>query len=376
MYCLRRFFDKLYPTIPILTSEYADLLVAEAGLPDGREAQCLILAVCAVVLIQVEEPDQCLFQDNGLQHSNGTLGRLLFDEASATHHQLSSRFNPCLERVLATFFLYACHASLFHHSQAFYFLREAGTLWLVLRIAETDMLRRRLAGRLFWVILVSERSHGIRYRRPTTLQVTPSTPELDLDQDTALTGLRILVALFRPLDTAFFALLNDEVTTAAGSTVVVLDSVQSAVRGALGSEETKVLCETQIANLKVTQLWLLIVLWQLRLHLGVLVEQPGVPCHLTFHYPVELGQELVGAVRAVSLESIKIHGVGITEKIFDIVCAMADVLSRVPLTDNAGAGQDNIRYLRRLIHQLPGGVSTYDSLLDKHIANTLPDLPP
>ncbi|KAL2195312.1 hypothetical protein P885DRAFT_70421 [Corynascus similis CBS 632.67] len=375
-YCFQRFFARLYPTIPILSPEYAELLVAEAESPRGAEAQCLITAVCAVVLIQVEEPDQRLFEADGIPHSNRRLGELLFEEAMATREYLSSGFNPSLERTLATFFLYAGHASLFHHSQGFYFLREAATLWLVLRIGEGDALRRKLADRLFWVILVSERSHGIRYRRPVTLQVVPSGPDLETESqsDTALAGLHRLVALFRPLDTAFFSLLNREDTVFGSRLLSPLDAIQVAIRTALEPQHTGFLCETQLANLRVTQLWLLVILWQLRLRLGLLMEDPGIPCHLTFHYPVEIGEELAGVVRAISVESIRIHGVGINEKIFDVACAMVDVLSRVPATDKHGTGRENIRYFRELILKLPGGVSTYGALLDKHISNTLPNL--
>ncbi|KAG7290022.1 hypothetical protein NEMBOFW57_000014 [Staphylotrichum longicolle] len=375
-YCFRRFFAELHPTIPILSPEYVEWLVATAESPQGDHAQCVITAVCAVVLIQVEEPERRLFEADGIPHTNSVLGKLLFDEATAVHHHLSSRFNPCLERALATFFLYAGHASLFHHSQAFYFLREAATVWLVLRIEEGDALRRRLADRLFWVILVSERSHGIRYRRPVTLQVIPWGPDLDLDdeQDPTLSGLRALVALFKPLDTAFFALLNQESTVFASRLLMALDAIQVAISTALDAQQVRLLRETQLANLRVTQLWLLVILWQLRLRLGLLVEESGMPDHLTFHYPVEIGQQLAGVLQAMSLESIRIHGVGINEKIFDVACAMADVLSRVPATGDSGLGVENMQYLRRLIHHLPGGTSTYGPLLDKHISNTLPDV--
>jgi hypothetical protein len=375
-YCFRQFFAKLYPTIPILSPEYADILVAGADSARDGEAHCLITAVCAVVLIQVEEPGQRLFEADGILHSNGEFGKLLFEEAMAAHHQLSSRFNPCLERALAIFFLYAGHASLFHHSQAFCFLREAATVWLVLRIDERDTLRRRLADRLFWVIMVSERSHGIRYRRPVTLQITPSGPDLETnaEPDTGLLGLRSLVALFSPLDTAFFALLNQENTVFASRPLAPLEAIQTAICGALEPQHIGVLCESQLANLRVTQLWLLVILWQLRLRLGLLGKDPGMPCHLTFQYPVEVGEELVGVIRDMSLENIRIHGVGINEKIFDVACAMVDVLSRVPATDRSGAGLENVEYFRLLIHQLPGGMSTYTALLDKHISNTLPSV--
>ena len=104
-YCFRRFFARLYPTIPILSPEYGEMLVAHAESSHGEEAQCLIMAVCAVVLIQVEEPHQRLFEAEGIQHANRELGKLMLEEAMAAHHDLSSKFNPCLERALSTFFL-------------------------------------------------------------------------------------------------------------------------------------------------------------------------------------------------------------------------------------------------------------------------------
>ncbi|KAL2155666.1 hypothetical protein VTH82DRAFT_408 [Thermothelomyces myriococcoides] len=181
-YCFDRFFTKLYPTIPILNREYADLVIADAESHRSPEARCLVTAVCAVVLLQVEPPDQRPFEGAGIPHPNHHYGRLLFEEAMASRvHLTSSEFHPTLERALATFFLYAGHAALFHHSQGFFFLREAATLRLVLRMPENDILRRKLADRLFWIILVSERSHGIRYRRPVTLQVVPSSPELEFE---------------------------------------------------------------------------------------------------------------------------------------------------------------------------------------------------
>lgn len=372
-YCFTRFFEKLYPTIPILSPDYTAVLLADAESPSGGEARCLITAICALVLIQIEDLHQHLFETEGVQHSNGDLGTLLLEQ---THNGLGSRFSPTLERTLATFFLYACHAWLCHHSRAFLLLRETVSFWMILRVDEGDGLRQKLADRLFWVILISERSHGIRYRRPISLQVTTSTVILNVQQDTEVLGLSALAALFRPLDTVFFALLNQEDTAFDGNVSIALDAIQASITEALGPEETNAFCETQLANLKVTQLWLLVILWQVRLRLGMLVEQPNVPCHRTFHYPVEVGQDLVDAVRAMSLESVKIHGAGITEKIFDIACAMADVLSRVPLTDSSGStkGINNVRYLRQLIHQLPRGATTYESLLDKHIRHTLPDL--
>ncbi|WDK19719.1 hypothetical protein CGRA01v4_11006 [Colletotrichum graminicola] len=377
-YCVDRFFDRLNPTTPILTPDYVAHLKVIAGPSEpGIEAHCLLTALCALVLLQVEEPES-LWQQGLIPEKNAMHGRMLFEEALAVHRNFARRSNPSFEQCLLTFFLYACHSALFHHSQAFLFLREATTLFLLLRL-NTEAAPRRLADRLFWVLLVSERSHGIRYRRPVTLQITAESPAMDDDDDDdpALSGFWSLAALFSPLDTSFIALLNQEKVATPPSNAA-LTHVETAVNAALRS--TSDLKDTQKANLRVTQLWLRIILWQLRLRFGYLAEE-SAHASMTYHYPLEVAKDLVLSTRDLPVDSIRVHGVGLTEKLFDIASAAVDVLARVPITPSsphgsvgaAGPGED-LDYMRRLITRLPGGNSIYDDLLNKHIQQAVPSM--
>jgi hypothetical protein len=323
-----------------------------------------------MVLLQVEKPDSVVLGGD-IHDTNAVYGKLVFEEALTAHHSLSRVSTPTFEYVLASFFLYACHAALFHHSQAFLYLREATTLFLLLKIDDNNATSKLLADRLFWVLLVSERSHAIRYRRPTTLHITSTSPVYDDDQ--TLVGLWSLVQLFRPLDTTFIALLNQEETVfrpTAASLEAVEEAVNSAIRDSFN------LHDTQKANLRITQIWLRVIIWQVRLRLGFLSEG-FVADSLTFHYPLAVANELTISVKDMPMDSIKIHGVGLTEKLFDVACAVVDVLARVPLggsyqQNSAATSEDNLRHLYHLISQLPGGSDVYISLLDKHIEQTLP----
>lgn len=371
--CFGRFFSQLCPTIPILTEGYARGVRLRAESSQWDSGSCgTITALCAMVLLQVEDPEGYSF--NGIiAVKNSVYGRQLFDEAVDIHQRIHRHSNPSFDQVLLTFFIYACHASLFHHSRAFFFLREATTLLLLFKPEDEDPLAGMLAERLFWVLLISERSHAIRYRRPVTLQITLDTPAAD--RDPALAGFWDLVALFRPLDTSVIALLNQE-TLACPPSATSLNHVETGINQAV--DHTADLHDTQKANLRVTQLWLRIILWQLRLHLGNLSENAR-PLSLTYHYPLEVAEDLTLSTRDLPIESIRVHGVGLTEKLFDIACAVVDVLARIPLTqtDKHGIGgrpEDNIRYLRRMISLLPGGNAIYDDLLLKHIQQTLPGM--
>lgn len=375
-YCAQRFLERLYPTIPMLTREHILRLRHATGPSEsGLEAHATLVAMSAMVLLQAEEPESLHHQ--GLIHDkNADYGRRLLDEAGAAQRLLGRRPQPSFELCLLTFFLYACHAALQHHSQAFFFLREATTLWLLLK-PDGDRAVDELAGRLFWVLLVSERSHAIRYRRPVTLQITAETPSpaAACETEVALVGFWSLAALFRPLDTSFIAVVNHE-DVSHPPDAAALHRIETAVNAALKPHTW--LQDTQKANLRVTQLWLRIILWQLRLRFGHLTEEASQQS-LTFHYPLEVAKDLTLSTRDLPLDSIKIHGVGLTEKLFDIASAVVDVLARVPISPSTprGAGmgpEEDLNYLRRLITQLPGGSEIYDALLDRHIEQAVPEM--
>ncbi|RYP70226.1 hypothetical protein DL771_005613 [Monosporascus sp. 5C6A] len=492
-YCSARFFERLFPTIPILVPEYVQSLQSRSislitipaftgssyGTRTGKEssssdaaaaaageAYCLLFGLCAMVMLQVEDPSGLTFANLSVtllssapfSHNpvtdNRTYGWLLLEEALALHRHLtvtrrSSNINPSLENVQLSFFIYACHAALMHHSQAFFFLREATTLCLLLRREDMPPDRAFLADRLFWVLVVSERSHAVRYRRPVTLQITPSSPSLQSlfrssasasgddgrdANDPAIVGFRCLAGLFSPLDTFFIALHGqEEIIGFALLPPEALDAVEAGIDAALGGAADPALSrlvhglqDTQKANLRVTQAWLRIILWQLRLRLGHLTTYErtiavaaavsptayhphqqnsihsiinhddeastsaaaasvtsapptsvagvgGGNSSRTYRYPLAVARDLALSTRDLPLAAVAVHGAGITEKLFDVACAVVNVLARVPMVDvkTSAAAKADFAYLRDLIARLPGGTAVYAGLLEKHVRTTM-----
>lgn len=378
-HCAERFFVKLYPTIPILTRGYfSHLKVTIASTSEWAfEAYCVLAAMCAQVLLQAEDPDDLVLQSI-IPEKNATYGQTMLDLAVAAHQTIPRSVKPTLNQCLLTFFLYACQARLSRHSQAFIFLREATTLFHLLRFDELDGVLKQLASRLFWVLVISERSHAIRYRRPITLQVTNDTPALDTS-DPSLAGFWCLVDLFRPVDTSFVAALNHELL-ATPPPLSSLDYVETTINTAL--KPTLRLHDTQKANLRITQSWLRVIIWKLRLHLGYLSETADQHS-LTYRYPIEVAKDLTLSTRDLPIDSVRVHGIGLTEKLYDIASAVVDVLARVPMVPSSPQGlaigtspEDDLSYIRNLIVTLPGGVDIYDSLLVKHIRQALPHTAP
>lgn len=370
-FCEQRYRDYLFPTLPLLSQQdFATLRNSLHPSEPNIEAYCLLAALSAHVFLVVESPTSPV-SCAPAYGTNLAFGKLLLAEAYSAREQIQRRpASTSLLTVLAVFWIYNAESAMSHHSRAFYFLREATTLFLLLRNdpSHAEILPPVVSERLFWILLITERSHAVRYRRPTTLYVTDDSPILTLDSASA--GLRSLVALFQPLNTTIIGLLNQE--QQHGDAHGYLNHVEEVVAVAVNHSAT--LHNTQKANLRITQLWLRIIIWQLRLRLGHLSEN-SQPSSLAYHYPLEVARELVLSTRDLPLESIRVHGVGISEKIFDVSCALVDVLARIPLVDanTHGIGitpNESLRYLQNLLPKLHGGM-VYDGLLAKHVQQSL-----
>jgi hypothetical protein len=249
--------------------------------------------MCGQVLLQTEEPEK-LFRQGIISEKNLNYGGILLDTAVFVWQTLSRHAPITIEVCLFTFFLYACEAVLSYHSRAFRYLRKTTALLLLYQNEAADEAERLVSSRLFYVLLISERSHTIRYRRPITLQVTEETPGLDI-LDQSLLGFLSLAALFRPLDTSFIALLKHEMS-AFSPPPEYINNIEARVNSSLGSGFG--LYDTQKVNLRVTQLWLRIVVWKQRLHLGHLVEE-SFQHIIMFRYPIEVAKDLMLSTRSL-----------------------------------------------------------------------------
>lgn len=380
--CIQLFFELCHPTIPILTPEYVQHLRDQvASHPENAtEAAGVLVALCAFVLLHVESPTSGVSARSTIPHDYGSYGATLLDAATAAHRSAFWTSSPSLDGCLLTFFLYASQTRMSRHSQTFLYLRQACSIWVVTRERQPDTREKMaLLNRLFWVLLASERSHAIRYSRAITLHITPETPDLDFG-DPSLAGLHSLAALFRPIDSAFMALLNRE-KVASSPSAETLDAAERSINTAIPASVT--FQDMQKANLRVTKLWLRNVIWQLRLHLGFLRESSHHR-NLTYQYPLDIAKELILSTRDLPIHCIRVHGVGLTEKLFDIASAVVDVMAGIPHASAStrsstfeGPPEDDLTYIRRLILQLPGGPDIYDGLLEKHIQQALPSrMPP
>lgn len=148
------------------------------------------------------------------------------------------------------------------------------------------------------------------------MQVTPDSPQLEDDalatqlEDDPLAnasaiGFRCLVKLYRPFDEGFLSQWNGTNATCSIESLVRLEErIQSAVPADLD------LPDILMADLRVSQQWLRIMIWQLSTTAGFLSTNPTHES-MDFRYPLLIAQDLCFATWKLSRQSMETHGIGL-----------------------------------------------------------------
>ncbi|KAF3050165.1 hypothetical protein E8E11_001407 [Didymella keratinophila] len=297
---------------------------------------------------------------------NEALGRQSLDDALRVRDPTHVT-NPTPHSMLISFFLYGAYAGLGDYQRGWFYLREATTLFTMLQRHGVDWYDERAHSCMFWILLVSERSHAVRRGRPITLQVTAGSPPLGLTQ---APGVQLLASVFQPLDEIFFAVWNG---SSRGCSKEWLLELERDVRTALPTNLE--VSNSEIANVRVSQFWLRIKLWELFPRFGFLSTESIYEC-LTFRYPVVVATDLTILAMKLPIASLQVHGVGMTEKVFDIACAVADVLPFITVSASQMelGPVDYLTQVVSLLAKLPGGANKFVPLLIAKVNELRPEL--
>ena len=208
-------------------------------------------------------------------------------------------------------------------------------------------------------------------QKPLTLHDTIALPNLreDPGEAVALTGFLHLIMLFKPFDDTFMGLWNESVQ---GSSVDWIVSLQKQLLKALPQYLKST--ETQAVDLRTSQHWLQIMIWQLSISHRLLSSTAADPS-LTFRYPVDLSRELLTETSSYSQKSMGVHGIGLTKKLFDVACTLIDVMACVPIEqDSFDVGpRDYLHQFFVVISRLRGGPDRYLPLLISKASDSIPN---
>lgn len=378
--CIEFFFANMYPTMPIL---HRQRLEQQAMYMDqSLDTYCLLTSLCAFMMIQpgMGMPGGDPYGLDSMPGANIVSGTLLMEETVRVRKAYDYLDSPTLNTLCTSYFLFGCYYGLDLHDKAWFHLREATTLAHLIGMNKEDTYlqydsveasRRR---RLYWLLFVTERAYALQRHRPLTLQATINQPTLGDDPADPLAhhlnGFILLVNLFRPFDDAFVALWNKGRNDCSAS---YLSALQKQLNEVLPPYLN--VADTQLADLRTNQQWLKTMTWQLSMNSGNLNSNGSDPM-MSFQYPINIAGDVLSATSSVSQQTLELLGVPLLAKLFDIACALTDVLSLQPASrDPFTVGpREHLRQLMNLLSVLRNGDHRFMPLLLSKVHEVLPRL--
>lgn len=374
--CLDAFFTHKYPITPIL--DQAEIFALVSRIQFHPEQYSLITALCAMIILSPEiiSPPP---NDSGLIMPTS---EFFISESLRARQHFNYIESPTLSTIHTSFFLFSALFCLGKDNSAWFYIRESMTILQLLRLHEESTYPSLpttysiYARRTFWLLFLTERAYALQRHRPLTLQRTISLPFIDptSPESNILSGFLDLVSLFQNFDDSFLALWNLS-TTKDSSTSPTNDSLirlQEILNSALPHVTSRT--EIQQADLLISRQWLKTMVWQLCVSKNLLSSK-STSESMSFHYPITIARDVVHVSHLLPYTAFEANGVGILEKVFDIGCSLADVLSLNTTNSGANAMQvgprDYLVELMRLLGSVLGGSSRYLQLLGEKAEDCL-----
>lgn len=341
-WCLDAFFEYKYPLTPILQRDQVyDSLYDLANSPGNYG---LMAACCAVISLSPEilppPPSSSVSSDLTLPSVD-----FLISEALRSRRHCNLIEAQSLTHIQTSFFLFSAYFCMGKDDAAWFYLRESMTILQTLRLHEEatyyqlgDCVSAAYARRMFWVLFITERAYALQRHRPLTLQSTLAVPSVDaMGPDVeVLTGFLDLISLFQHFDVDFIASWNSASLALSNSSSESepLLRLQDVLQYALPSVSDH--SEMQQADFLISRQWLKVIVWKLCVS-KTLLSNTGGEDSMSLQYPIAVTRDVVLISRLLPARAFEANGVGILEKIFDMGCSLADLLSVTPTTRQGSA---------------------------------------
>ncbi|KAI1685826.1 c6 zinc finger domain containing protein [Pyrenophora tritici-repentis] len=344
--CIEYFFNNFYPTEPVLQHQKAQEAVD--GMDRSTEAYCMIVALCAYVIIQANHKPHAnvLPRQEITRMFNVGIGHVLLEES-------------CPDLV----FYYGCYLGLALKNTALTYLREATTQAQLLGMHDEetykyDLLDESPKRALYWLLSIAERTCALHTRRSITLHPLMHLTSLDeVPSDQLITiYLELIINMFKIIDDGCIK-LSKGVHETNESTAWILQ-VQTRLSEAVPADLE--CTEAQEVQIRTTQQWLMLSIWELGVNQGLVNEVNKDPS-LTYICPIDISRELLTTLQQFPKQVMQVHGVGLIEKLFDVACCLIDAFAWTNFSPDAFTlgSRDYVSCFLTLISNLSGGQSQY-----------------
>lgn len=153
--CIDAYLDRIQLVVPILSQQALETEVQLARHPQNSPAsRQFVLAFCAYVANFGNALEDTPYGHQGLPRA--AIGRQSLNDALRVQDPTRT-MNPTPRSMLTSFFLYGAYAGLGDYQQGWFYLREATTLFAMLKREGVDWYDKRADSCAFWILLISER---------------------------------------------------------------------------------------------------------------------------------------------------------------------------------------------------------------------------
>ncbi|KAL4787951.1 hypothetical protein BJX76DRAFT_368283 [Aspergillus varians] len=331
------FRSQLYTVWPIVST---NALKAQISDNENTESFALAAALCAATLAQLRLPGHTLAQEPFLVTSNDFV-RECIRLRTDYNYQSSAK----LESLLTSLFLHMYYANVDQISIATFALRDAITHAHLLNLGNGKQLKdsqaeeRQLRLRVYWILLVTERTFCMQHDLPITLPTIDDLPVPvdDGDSDPALlTGFCNLVRLFTRIDGPLIQAPYLSSPHPIYSRARITD-IQEALQ--TGATKDPVVDEVQRVDIWITLAWLSSLLWRYSASHFMLTSETLNP-FFSPSLPFVIARDFLSLVCGASLDSVRPHGYGMEIKLFQLANSLIDVLVYVPSLSKTCEGSD------------------------------------
>ncbi|KAJ5173944.1 uncharacterized protein N7500_001875 [Penicillium coprophilum] len=366
------YFDRLHPTIPVLnrSSLYTSMLAQEHR--KNSQFGAMLLSLCAFSLTQPIE-----INERPTSSSRALQARAMMHEATKMRSCSDFGENPTIEAVLTSFFLFGCLFGSNQHNAAWLRIREALDLAATLGLNDPESYHdlpgeekgQRL--RTYLVLSITERAYALQHRHPITFWGKPGFTMRSVhdfihsathsvvsgiivhnEKDAeGMMGLARMMELFDAIDEDVIDCWNRRCDISNGYCQRLTDVKALSIHQNLnrinqaeryrgydwferakgGRNETNNaifamgLRETQAADVFITQKWLQNRVWLLSSTHGLLSTHSEQP-ELSFGYAISIAESTLQLCQSLRLSSMEAHGIGLTEKLYDIAICATNIL--------------------------------------------------
>lgn len=314
--CIQQWFRHLYPIHPILHEpSFMKMLNQQEEL--STQDKILVLSLCALTVTHAAP-----FSDLTLQNKQD-LGRELLKQC--LHLRLTYEWieTATLTTIIASFFISVTFFELKQVRSHHFYLREAIGLargmHTDVEVAATDPIEIICQKRMLALMFITERGCAIMRNKPISLMHLPLVPKdfFDGHDELVIAGFTSLCSLFSTLDEKFVQLwyANDD-DERDRSPMRNLAAIQHDLNR-LQFDDTK-MTDIQKADVLITHQWLRLIFWQASMRQGLITTAltDEVFC---YNYPIIIARDLCQAMRGMEYDAILVHGLGIFEKVFEVV---------------------------------------------------------